>query len=296
MHTSCTGPLGITRERWAELPASARSALLRSEIYRLLAGAFTYPELAMLAGVLPTISTIRRHADDIPTHGATLARLDRLRQCSGSTATQLGVEYDGIFGHTISAECPPYETQYGAGIIFAQTQRMGDIAAFYRAFGVRISPDAHERADHIAAELEFLSVMAFREALAIVEPDPAAFVTRTETRTEDLTPREPESHLAGVRDAERKFLVEHLATWAISFAERLGRRARAVVPPDGGFYAALAECLYVLVRDEIRFAHVAPESIGTIEPAKVEFEPEGCSFTCGAAGEPVLANLPGFNV
>jgi TorA maturation chaperone TorD len=153
---------------------------------------------------------------------------------------------------------------------------MGDITAFYRAFGVQVSPGAHERHDHIAAELEFMSVMAFREATAMIEND--------------------QEHLAAVREAERKFLVEHLAPWALSFAERLGRKARSVVPPDGGFYAALAACLDALLRNELRSAHVTPESVGQVEPAKMDFEPEGCSFACGPVGEPVLANLPGFNV
>jgi TorA maturation chaperone TorD len=192
------------------------------------------------------------------------------------TIQLLRLEHDRVFGHTISSDCPPYETQYGAGIIFAQTQRMGDITAFYRAFGVQISPGAHERHDHIAAELEFMSILAFREAVAIVDND--------------------REHLTDVRDAERKFLMEHLATWALSFAERLGRKGRTATPHDGGYYVALAECLDGLVRDELRCVHVTPESLGHIEPGKIEFEPEGCSFACGPAGEPVLANLPGFEV
>lgn len=300
----CTCPLGITPARWAELPAAARTALMRSEIYRVVGSAFVHPGPGVLAEVRRTIGAVRGNADDIPSHAPTLAALGRLQQCRTEADAQRAVEhgtsleYDAIFGHTISADCPPYETQYGAAIIFAQTQCMGDIAAFYRAFGVRISPDAHERADHIAAELEFMSVVVFREALAIIEADPGASAPRSETRTDRRSPApvDSESDLAGVRDAERKFLMEHLAAWAMSFATRLVHRTRAVVPPDGGFYAALADCLDVLVRDELRFVHVATESIGPIEPAKVEFEPEGCSFACGAAGEPELANLPGFNV
>jgi hypothetical protein len=37
----------------------------------------------------------------------------------------LECEYLGIFGHTISAECPLYEIQYGTGLIFAQAQQLG---------------------------------------------------------------------------------------------------------------------------------------------------------------------------
>ena len=108
--------------------------------------------------------------------------------------------------------------------------------------------------------------------------------------------QDPGSPLAGVRDAARKFLVEHLAAWAVSFAERLARKAQAVVPPDGGFYGALSACLNALMRDELRCSQLTPESIGSVEPVRADFEPEGCSFVCGPVGEPVLANLPGFNV
>jgi TorA maturation chaperone TorD len=269
-------PLAIDHDHWANLSADARSALVRAAIYHTLAGAFVYPDAFVTNEVRRAAAGITERTGDLLTHRATIESLRRLEQFNGSTVQQLNVEFDAIFGHTISADCPPYETQYGAGIIFAQTQRMGDITAFYRAFGVQLSPDAHERHDHIAAELEFMSVMAFREATAIIENDL--------------------EHLAAVRDAERKFLAEHLAPWALSFAERLGRKARTVAAADGGFYAALATPIEAMLRDELQLFQLTPESIGHIEPAKIEFEPEGCSFTCGAVGEPVLANLPGFNV
>ena len=283
---SMSTPAGVATEieprTWAALPAEARAAVARSDLYRALAWAFLYPTPGSLCAALDTLSAAQSRAAEVPTHAHAAAAVDKLRSGLealrtrevGDAVASLARDQDDVFGHTISAECPPYETQYGAGIIFAQAQRLADIAAFYRAFGVRVSPEARERVDHISAELEFMSTLAFREAVAIVEADG--------------------EHLAAVRDAEKKFLVEHLAAWSLSFAERLARKARGAIPPDGGHLAALALCLEHLIRDELRLAGVATDELGRLEPVMSNFEPEGCGFACGLAGEPVLAELPGF--
>jgi TorA maturation chaperone TorD len=266
----------ITRERWQALPNKARAALVRSDLFRALSWSFLYPTGTLRQSLATLLGAINSRSEDLPTHRHACAAIEKLERFNGDSVDLVAYEFSAIFGHTISADCPPYETQYGTGIIFAQTQRMGDITAFYRAFGVQVAPDAHERHDHIATELEFMSVMAFREATAIIENDP--------------------EHLAAVLDAGRKFLVEHVAPWGLTFAERLARKARLVAPPEGGFYAALTRCLGAMLRDELPLAQVTLESVGQIEPAKVDFQAEGCSFACGAVGEPILANLPGFDV
>jgi TorA maturation chaperone TorD len=267
--------LRIAPERWALLPPAAHTALLRSELYRALGWAFLFPASNTFSKVFESLTGIVSRAGDLPTHAKTLSSLESLLSFAATPVQQLQRDFDTIFGHTISAECPAYETQYDAGIIFAQAQRMGDITAFYRAFGVQVSGNAHERADHIAVELEFLSTLAFREAVSIIEGQA--------------------DHAESVRDSQRKFLAEHLGAWSLSFSERLERKAQSV-PSNGGFYAALAASLQSFIRDELTCAGISVDSIGAIEPTPFDFEPEGCTFQCGAAGEPILANLPGFQV
>lgn len=269
-------------QRWAEIPVEARAALGRCDLYRAVAWAFLYPTPDWLPEVRESSLAALSHGAAVPTHARTAAAVERLRRLYDAVtgepvadaASRLARDYDDVFGHTISAECPPYETQYGAGIIFAQAQRLADIAAFYRAFGVQVSLEARERPDHISAELEFMSTLAFREAASILEGD--------------------REHLSEVRDAACKFLAEHLGGWSLSFAERLARKAQASVPPDGGYLAALAGCLESLIRDELRLLNIAAEDVGQLEAVVSDFEPEGCSFACGLGGEPVLAELPGF--
>lgn len=104
---------------------------------------------------------------------------------------------------TLSPECPPYETQYGAGNIFAQTDELADVAAFYRACG--LAAPAHERVDHLAVELEFMGFLALKEAYALVS-------------NESERARE-------TREMARRFFAEHLDRWAESFLDRFETRA-----------------------------------------------------------------------
>ncbi len=276
MPNSLTRTLRFDPDRWAKIPNDARTALLRSQLYRAVGWGFVFPEAALLDELRQTAENILAHSAELAHHTASVAAIRRLQQFNYATLDQMILDHDIVFGHTISAECPPYETQYAAGIIFAQAQRLSDVAAFYRAFGMNVAPDARERADHIAAELEFMSVLTFREATAIIEDDA--------------------EHLAQVRDAQQKFLTEHLSTWALSFAERLARKARRALPDSGGFYARLAGCLDALIRDDLVYVGIDLETIAPVEPVEFDFEPEGSCFACGPAGEPVLQNLPGFEV
>ncbi len=82
---------------------------------------------------------------------------------------------------------PPYETTYTSG---GSVSDLADIAGFYRAFGMAVQG---EKADHVAAELEFLSYLLVKEVHAIDQrqPDRAAIS----------------------RDARIKFLAAHAGTW-----------------------------------------------------------------------------------
>src|SRR5262249_19123474 len=77
-----------------------------------------------------------------------------------------------------------------------------------RAFGLEVTPDAGERQDHICLELEFMSVLAAKEAFAL------------EHQLDDEA-------LALCADTNRKFLREHLTRWAPAFTRRLARMTGA---------------------------------------------------------------------
>jgi hypothetical protein len=112
--------------------------------------------------------------------------------------------YIATFGHAARGGCPLNEIEYGdikADPLF-QPHRLADLAAFYRAFGLEVTTDAGERQDHLCLELEFMCVLAAKEAYAL-EHQLAA------------------DQLAQCREAQKKFLREHLGRWAPAFARRL---------------------------------------------------------------------------
>ncbi len=75
--------------------------------------------------------------------------------------------FNGLFGHAVRGKCPPYELEYGRAEIIQQASGLADIAGFYTAFGMEVSQNAFDRADHVAVESEFMSVLCAKEAHAI---------------------------------------------------------------------------------------------------------------------------------
>lgn len=143
----------------------------------------------------------------------------------------LEASFRRLFGHTARGGVPPYETEYGADSLFQPMQEMSDLAAFYRAFGLALNPEAHERIDHISCECEFLLVLARKEAYALERNDPAM--------------------LDATRRAGRLFLGDHLGRWAPAFGRKLEREDR------GGFFGALGALCADFVTRECAQAGVA---------------------------------------
>ena len=101
----------------------------------------------------------------------------------------------GAGGSCRSCETDVLPTAGGKGQVLA------DVAGFYRAFLYDPSREQAESADHVAAELGFLSWVAFKEAYAVG--------------------RGADDEASVCQDAAAKFLAEHLGRWASSLAESL---------------------------------------------------------------------------
>jgi putative dimethyl sulfoxide reductase chaperone len=214
------------------LQAAIDFALARSFLYRFLAKAYEDPSedaWATLTGeeLRPAVAAA---ALTLATRTPVLAEsahafFERLR--SETLEDHLSV-YVACFGHAARGRCPMNEIEYGdlkADPLF-QPHRLADLAAFYRAFGMSLSEDAHERHDHVCLECEFMCVLAAKEAYALEH---------------DLGPEQ----IGICRDAERKFLREHVGRWTPAFARRLqamaGDSALGVLATLTGVFVA-AEC------------------------------------------------------
>jgi TorA maturation chaperone TorD len=108
---------------------------------------------------------------------------------------------------------------------------MSDLAAFFRAFGLGLRPDARERPDHFSCQCEFMLVLARKEAHAL-EIGAAALAEAT-------------------RRAARLFLRDHLGRWGPAYGRKLAREDPA------GFYGALGNLCALFVTAECRRAGVA---------------------------------------
>ena len=122
---------------------------------------------------------------------------------------------------------------------------------FYRAFGLTMNVEEHERPDHVSCECEFLSFLALKEAYAI-ERDDAAMLEET-------------------RKAERLFMRDHLGRFLPAFTKKLSREA------TDGLYDALARLAWgFIAADCARFGvPQGPENL-TLRPADDERVPMAC--------------------
>ncbi|GIK76034.1 MAG: hypothetical protein BroJett021_50220 [Chloroflexota bacterium] len=115
-----------------------------------------------------------------------------------------------------------YETEYGLPHEFRQAQELADIRGFHRAFGFDMGGVVRERPDHLAVELEFLHVLALKEAHAWLHG----------------VAEQVEVCVA----AQAKFLGDHLGTWVDLFAQSLALNTQdAPYLPLAHFTAAFVQ-------------------------------------------------------
>ncbi len=208
-------------------------AKARSQVYAFLAQAFADPDAATLTWLKQAL----------PTAEAALATISGTESCAALAAVrseidgldedELAAAHHRVFGHGVSGDCPPYEGEYGHPHIFQKTQSLADNAGFLEAFGLASAPGLTDRLDHIAVELEFLHVLAAKEAYGLAHGH-------------------GEERLAIVRDATQKYLRDHLGRWAPAFAVRLESKAQ------DGPYAALARLLTAFIEEETLALDAAP--------------------------------------
>jgi DMSO reductase family type II enzyme chaperone len=214
------------------LQVALDTALARSFLYRFLAQAYQDPtnegwaqltgedcrlnfDLAVRA-LADTTSLLKEPLIGSPLHAPRSPLHVAFNKCAALVRAQLKTElfdsfltaYLAAFGHAARGRCPLNEIEYGdikADPLF-QPHRLADLAAFYRAFGLELAEDADERPDHICLELEFMCVLAAKETYALEH---------------QLDPEQ----LSVCRDAQKKFLREHLGRWTPAFTRRLARMA-----------------------------------------------------------------------
>jgi TorA maturation chaperone TorD len=244
----------------SDLPDGIDLALCRSALWEALALGVRPPTLETVTR-LTSEDSVRALADAAAVLDATddrqlEASVLRLARAPAPSLPQLAEAHDRHFGHTARGRVPPYETEYGEDSTFAPQRDMSDLSAFYRAFGLALRPDAHERPDHLACECEFMVLLARKEAHALGCGD-------TEM-------------LAVTRGAVRLFLRDHLGRWAPALGRKLARE------DAGGFYGALGALCVVFVTAECRRSDTAagPDFLRLRSTESIE-----APMACGVPGE-----------
>ena len=258
-------------------PAVER-ALNRSKIYLLFSWSLLYPEdeefldylqcgefvedgRAALDGLRVALDGIGgdRAVQKIALMKKQFDQIEKLvsAECVNWQIGDLQTEHRRVFTNVITLDCPPYETLFGNDHVFAQSHVMGDIAGFYKAFGVELSKDVHERLDHLSVELEFMHFLTYKESYSRCHDG----IDKTEI----------------VVDAQKKFVKNHIGRWVPLFCRMLAKKS------DTGLFKLIADCMSEWMDFEVAFLGVTvqPYSEADYRPATFN-APEGQTYECGA--------------
>ena len=169
-----------------------------------------------------------------------------------SSAEALNVEYENTFGLLVSSNCPPYEMEYvNSKFTFQRSNTLADISGYYRAFGLEGSETNPERPDHIVLELEFMASLLVLERGAT-----------------GLDPLVTDKRRQVCRDAQLRFLREHLSWWVPGFGMLIHRQN------VDGFYAAAGTFTTAFIAAEQRLLGL-PTISERVTPTSEE-RPEFC--------------------
>ena len=178
-------------------------------------------------------------------------------ECANWQLSDLQSEHRRVFSNVITLDCPPYETLFGNDHVFAQSHVMGDISGFYKAFGVELSKDIHERLDHLSVEFEFMHFLAYKESYSRCHDG----AEKTQI----------------VVDAQKKFVKNHIGRWVPLFCRMLGKKA------DSGLFKLVADMTADWMEFETAFLGVAPQPYTETDYRPATFNsPEGQTYECGA--------------
>lgn len=228
--------------------------MARGAVYEALSLAFLYPE----AGNPESLAKQAAKA----AQAAAKAGLTEIAQASQTLALSVASvshealldQYIDLFGHGVSKDCPQYECEYDEAHIFLKSHTLAALSSFYSAFGVAPNPELRDRLDHISVELEFMQLLAVKEAYALVHGH-----------------GDDKVHLC--QDAQKSFLSEHLAPWIKTFIKRVGKKTGQGTP-----YAATVGLLDAYMKSEFSAFQIKPApSHQIIIPLEMESaEPDDC--------------------
>jgi DMSO reductase family type II enzyme chaperone len=164
----------------------------RSRMYRLLAGAFAFPEEAFHQAALDGefLSEVLEIAAGLP-YPLPLAESEPLPAVLGGAPADY-LEFQSEYMRLFDVGLPrPPCSLFGGLYLGSRRAVMEEVTRFYNHFGLSLGGERRELPDHITTELEFMHFLTFQEVSAL-------------QRGQDRGP---------YLRAQRDFLQRHLARW-----------------------------------------------------------------------------------
>lgn len=201
----------------------------RLTVYSLLATGLAFPTESRLeilrSRLLPALSMLELGPE--------------VDAAARTVSTSLPTGIDGLrayhmelFPPIASQDAPGYETGYRGDGVFQQSAIMADVAGFYRAHGLRAGGEERERPDHITVELEFMAIVAKKEALVLKQ----GISERVQV----------------CRDTAAAFLRDHLGCWAPAFG------LRAATVSSSPWYTSLGKLIAAWIPQDMSALGIEP--------------------------------------
>jgi TorA maturation chaperone TorD len=193
---------------------------LRSETYKLLADCYYPPDEALPDKTIELVEKLEQFRvqvrNEISSDGMEFLEVGSLQE--------LKVEYARLFVGPYTLPAPPY------GSVYLESERriMGnstmDVINRYRQSGLVVAEDFKDAPDHVAAELEFMHFLIFRELEAIDQGDDNSIITCLLN--------------------QQSFLKDHLSGWVPEFTGKIADNAKT------SFYKNLARATEAFIKDD----------------------------------------------
>ena len=234
----------------------------RAALYAVLAQALSAPGRALCDAVeqniLPVVIEQALHRQPLSyVRDLDLGFLGKLTAPAGCGVFEdmLMAEYTRLFA--LNMHCPQYEADYVSRNSFNWAHVISAVTGMYSNFGVQLASGVGERPDHIAVELDFMNLLAAKEAHARELNHPGR--TRLSRR------------------AQKLFFASHLSRWAVAFARKLGEETRL------DFYKGVAGFTETLMIAEARYWSVGLQTPEFQADSAATGHPGAKATTCGCS-------------
>ena len=200
----------------------------RRDAYKGLAECYYLPD----SDLIIKLKGLERQLDELGSEALSYAALMRSELQGAKELEKLKIDFARLFAGPYSLLAPPYGSVYLEG----ERQIMGDstldVQNRYRKEGVELSDSFRDVPDHIAAELEFMYFLVFKEIQALENSDVDTTIDYFEK--------------------QRAFLSEHLGAWVFEFADSIEKEA------ETEFYKNLARLTKAFVRQDLDYLSDLP--------------------------------------